>query len=35
MVYETFLLIAVEMLAVFSGMLVTGNRHGPLSEHGR
>jgi uncharacterized RDD family membrane protein YckC len=34
MVYETFLLCAVEMLAVGLWLLVTGNRHGPLSEHG-
>jgi uncharacterized RDD family membrane protein YckC len=34
MVYETFLLLAVEMLAVALWMLVTQNRHGPLFEHG-
>jgi uncharacterized RDD family membrane protein YckC len=34
MVYETFLLLAVEMLAVALWMLVTHNRHGPLFEHG-
>jgi len=34
MVYETFLLLAVEMLAVLLWMLVTQNRHGPLFEHG-
>lgn len=34
MIYETFLLLAVEMLAVVLWMLVTRNRHGPLFEHG-
>lgn len=34
MVYETFLLLAVEMLAVLLWMVVTQNRHGPLFEHG-
>jgi uncharacterized RDD family membrane protein YckC len=34
MVYETFLLLAVEMLAVALWMLLTQNRHGPLFEHG-
>jgi uncharacterized RDD family membrane protein YckC len=35
MVYETFLLLAVEMLAVVLWLLVTQNRHGPLLDHGR
>ncbi len=34
MVYETFLLFAVAMLAVGIFLLVTGNRKGPLFEHG-
>lgn len=34
MVYETFLLFAVEMLAVALWLLVTGNRHGPVFDHG-
>jgi uncharacterized RDD family membrane protein YckC len=34
MVYEVFLLLAVEMAAVAVYLLVTGNRHGPLFEHG-
>jgi len=34
MVYETFLLLAVEMLAVALYLLVTGNRQGPLYQHG-
>jgi uncharacterized RDD family membrane protein YckC len=35
MVYETFLLLAVEMLAVLLYLIVTGNRHEPLVEHGK
>jgi uncharacterized RDD family membrane protein YckC len=35
MVYETFLLLAVEMLAVLLYMMVTGNRHTPLVEGGK
>jgi uncharacterized RDD family membrane protein YckC len=35
MVYETFLLLAVEMLAVLVYMMVTGNRHTPLVEDGK
>jgi uncharacterized RDD family membrane protein YckC len=35
MVYETFLLLAVEMLAVLVYMLVTGNRQEPIYQHGR
>jgi uncharacterized RDD family membrane protein YckC len=35
MVYETFLLLAVEMLAVLFYMTVTGNRHEPMVEHGK
>jgi uncharacterized RDD family membrane protein YckC len=35
MLYETFLLLAVEMLAVLLYMLVTGNRHEPIVEHGK
>jgi uncharacterized RDD family membrane protein YckC len=34
MVYETFLLLAVEMLSVAVWLLVTGNRHAPLYRHG-
>jgi uncharacterized RDD family membrane protein YckC len=34
MVYETFLLIAVEMLAVAAWLVVTGNRSGPLFHYG-
>jgi uncharacterized RDD family membrane protein YckC len=34
MVYETFLLLAVEMLAVLVYLLLTGNRHTPPYEHG-
>nr|WP_314541632.1 RDD family protein [uncultured Massilia sp.] len=34
MVYETFLLAAVEMLAVALWLVVTGNRHDPLFQHG-
>jgi len=34
MLYETFLLLAVEMLAVALWMLVTQNRHDPLYQHG-
>jgi uncharacterized RDD family membrane protein YckC len=34
-VYETFLLLAVEMLAVLVYMLVTGNRQEPIYQHGR
>ena len=34
MVYETFLLFAVEMLAVAIYLLVTGNRHEPVFQHG-
>ena len=34
MVYETFLLLAVEMLAVALYLLVTGNRHDPVFQHG-
>lgn len=34
MVYEAFLLLAVEMLAVALYLVVTQNRHGPLFEHG-
>lgn len=34
MVYETFLLAAVEMLAVALWLIVTGNRHDPLFQHG-
>jgi uncharacterized RDD family membrane protein YckC len=35
MVYETFLLLAVEMLAVLLYLIVTGNRHEPVVEHGK
>jgi uncharacterized RDD family membrane protein YckC len=35
MLYETFLLLAVEMLAVLLYLIVTGNRHEPLVEHGK
>src|SRR5205823_3342310 len=35
MVYESFLLLAVEMLAVLLYMLVTGNRQDPIYQHGR
>jgi uncharacterized RDD family membrane protein YckC len=34
MVYEAFLLLAVEMLAVGLYLLVTGNRHGAAYQHG-
>jgi len=34
MVYETFLLLAVEMLAVALWLLVTRNSHAPLAQHG-
>jgi uncharacterized RDD family membrane protein YckC len=34
MVYEAFLLLAVEMSAVAVYLLATGNRHGPVFEHG-
>jgi uncharacterized RDD family membrane protein YckC len=34
MVYETFLLLAVEMLAVALWLLVTGNRHDPVFQQG-
>ena len=34
MVYEAFLLIAVEALAVFIYIFVTGNRQDPLFQHG-
>jgi len=34
MVYEIFLVLAVEALAVVVWMLATQNRHGPLFEHG-
>jgi uncharacterized RDD family membrane protein YckC len=34
MVYETFLLLAVEMLAVALYLLVTLNSHAPLAQHG-
>jgi uncharacterized RDD family membrane protein YckC len=34
MVYETFLLLAVEMLAVALYLLVTRNSHAPLAQHG-
>jgi uncharacterized RDD family membrane protein YckC len=34
MVYETFLLAAVEMLAVALWLVVTGNRHEPAFQHG-
>jgi uncharacterized RDD family membrane protein YckC len=34
MVYETFLLLAVEMLAVALYLLVTQNSHAPLAQHG-
>jgi uncharacterized RDD family membrane protein YckC len=34
MVYEAFLLLAVEMLAVALYLLVTGNRHGAVYQHG-
>jgi uncharacterized RDD family membrane protein YckC len=35
MVYEAFLLLAVEMLAVLVYMLITRNRHEPVYEHGK
>jgi uncharacterized RDD family membrane protein YckC len=35
MVYETFLLLAVDMLAVLLYMLVTGNRQEPIHQYGR
>lgn len=35
MVYEAFLLLAVEMLATALYMLVTGNRQEPVYQHGR
>jgi uncharacterized RDD family membrane protein YckC len=34
MVYETFLLLAVEMLAVALYLIVTQNRHEPVFQHG-
>ena len=34
MVYETFLLLAVTMLATALWLVVTGNRHEPLFQHG-
>jgi uncharacterized RDD family membrane protein YckC len=34
MVYETFLLLAVEMLAVLVYLLLTGNRQAPVYQHG-
>jgi uncharacterized RDD family membrane protein YckC len=34
MVYEAFLLLAVNMLAVALYLLVTGNRHDPVYQHG-
>lgn len=34
MVYETFLLLAVDMLAVALYLLVTRNSHAPLAQHG-
>jgi uncharacterized RDD family membrane protein YckC len=34
MVYEAFLLLAVEMLAVALYLMVTGNRHGAVYQHG-
>ncbi len=34
MLYETFLLLAVEMLAVALWLVVTGNRHDPALQHG-
>jgi len=34
MVYETFLLLAVEMLAVGVWLLLTGNRHEAVHQHG-
>jgi uncharacterized RDD family membrane protein YckC len=34
MLYETFLLLAVEMLAVALWLLVTRNSHAPLAQHG-
>ncbi|MFL6673491.1 MAG: RDD family protein [Massilia sp.] len=34
MVYEAFLLLAVEMLAVALYLIVTGNRHAPVYQHG-
>lgn len=34
MVYETFLLLAVEMLAVALWLALTGNRHAPAYQHG-
>jgi uncharacterized RDD family membrane protein YckC len=34
LVYEAFLLFAVEMLAVLLYLLVTGNRHEPVYQHG-
>jgi uncharacterized RDD family membrane protein YckC len=35
MLYETFLLLAVEMLAVLLYMMVTSNRQGPVYQHGK
>jgi uncharacterized RDD family membrane protein YckC len=35
MVYETFLLLAVEMLAVLLYMMVTSNRQQPIYQHGK
>ncbi len=34
MVYEVFLVLSVEALAVVAWMLATQNRHGPLFDHG-
>jgi uncharacterized RDD family membrane protein YckC len=34
MVYEAFLLLAVEMVAVALFLLLTGNRHAPVYQHG-
>jgi uncharacterized RDD family membrane protein YckC len=34
MVYEAFLLLAVEMLATALWLVVTGNRHDPVFQHG-
>jgi uncharacterized RDD family membrane protein YckC len=35
MVYEAFLLIAVEALAIFIYLFITGNQHSPTIDHGR
>jgi uncharacterized RDD family membrane protein YckC len=35
MLYETFLLLAVEMLAVLLYMMITSNRQGPVYQHGK